>query len=63
MPAAALTRVLVTRQEAAELMAMSLDSFERYVQPEIKLVRKGRMRLVPISELERWKDRNAAALV
>ncbi len=41
---------------------MSLDSFERYVQPEIRLVRRGSMRLVPVSELERWKDRNAALL-
>jgi hypothetical protein len=38
---------------------MSLDSFERYVQPYVRLVRRGRMRLVPVKELERWAAENA----
>jgi hypothetical protein len=38
---------------------MSLDSFERHVQPTLRLVRLGRMRLVPIRELERWLDAHA----
>jgi excisionase family DNA binding protein len=61
--AVAPARLLLRRKEAAEMMAMSLDTFERYVQPEIKLVRRGSMRLVPVSELERWKERNASLLV
>jgi hypothetical protein len=39
---------------------MSLDSFERHVQPELRIVRRGRMRLVPARELERWLERSAA---
>jgi hypothetical protein len=39
---------------------MSVDSFERYVQADLSIVRKGRMRLVPHSELERWISNNAA---
>jgi hypothetical protein len=39
---------------------MSLDSFERYVQPTIWMCRLGRMRLVPIREIERWLDDNAS---
>jgi hypothetical protein len=40
---------------------MSLASFERYVQPEIRLVRRGTLRLVPVNELQEWLRKNAAA--
>jgi hypothetical protein len=53
-------RLALTRSEAAAAIGVSLDSFERYVQPELRLVRRGRLRLVPIRELERWLDREAA---
>ena len=51
--------ILLTRPQAAAAMGMSLDSFERYVQPEVKLVRRGKLRLVPVGELERWAVENA----
>jgi excisionase family DNA binding protein len=57
---AGLPRLALTREEAARSLGISVDSFERYVQPDLRLVRKGRLRLVPIAELERWLDRNAA---
>ncbi|MDX6588110.1 MAG: hypothetical protein QOI31_2583 [Solirubrobacterales bacterium] len=38
---------------------MSLDSFERYVQAEVRLVRRGRLRLVPVADLARWVERSA----
>ena len=38
---------------------MSLDSFERHVQPELKLIRRGKLRLIPLVELERWAIENA----
>ena len=37
-------------------LGMSLDSFERHVQPELRLIRRGKLRLVPVAELERWAD-------
>ena len=49
----------LSREEAALSLGMSLDSFERYVQAEIRLVRRGRLRLVPVRELEAWLVRNA----
>jgi hypothetical protein len=52
-------RIAVSRAEAAALLSMSLDSFERYVQPSIRLIRVGRMRLVPVDELRRWADEEA----
>lgn len=56
-------RLALTRAEAAEAIGVSLDSFERYVQPELRLVRRGRLRLVAVRELERWLDSNAARLL
>ena len=56
---APIPRLALTRAEAATALGMSLDSFERHVQPTIRLVRLGRMRLVPIRELDRWLDENA----
>ena len=53
-------RLALTRSEAAAAIGVSLDSFERYVQPELRLVRRGRLRLVPVVELERWLVREAA---
>jgi excisionase family DNA binding protein len=51
---AAKPRLLLTRIEAANTLSMSLNHFIRYVQPHLALVRTGRSRLVPVSELERW---------
>lgn len=49
-------RVALTREEAAAALGMSLDSFERHVQPDVRIIRRGRLRLVSIHELERWAD-------
>lgn len=54
-------RVALTREEAAQALGMSLDSFERHVQPHLRIVRVGSMRRVPISELQRWADESAEA--
>jgi excisionase family DNA binding protein len=53
-------RLLLTRQEAAATLSMSVDSFERFVQPELRLVRRGRLVLIPVAELSKWVERNAA---
>ncbi|MGI9091203.1 MAG: hypothetical protein ACR2GG_08885 [Gemmatimonadaceae bacterium] len=41
-------------------MGVSLDTFERHVQPTMSLVRLGRLVLVPVTELERWLAEHAA---
>jgi hypothetical protein len=60
---APIPRLALTREEAAASLGMSLDSFERHVQPTIRLCRLGKMRLVPISELARWLEDNAERTV
>jgi excisionase family DNA binding protein len=60
---APIPRMALSREEAAAALGMSLDSFERHVQPTIRLVRLGRMRLVPVSEIERWLEENAGRVL
>jgi hypothetical protein len=61
--AAAGSRLALTRSEAAAALGMSLDSFERHVQSELRIVRRGKLRLVPLREIERWLDENATRLM
>lgn len=55
-------RIALTKAEAAASIGMSVDSFERHVMPNIKMVRRGKIRLAPIAELERWVRENAEPL-
>jgi hypothetical protein len=52
-------RLALTRQEAAAALGMSINSFERHVQPELRLVRRGKLRLIPVREIERWLEDNS----
>ena len=56
-------RLALTRAEAAHALGMSIDSFERYVQPELRLVRRGKLRVVPVAEIERWLAENASRVL
>ena len=62
VPSQNVPRVALSRQEAAIALGISLDSFERHVQPELRLIRRGKLRLVPIAELERWANDNAESV-
>ena len=56
-------RYALTRQEASASLGMSVDTFERRVQPFIKVVPCGQLVLVPPAEIERWIRANARYLV
>jgi hypothetical protein len=51
--------IAVKLETAASMVAMSPDSFDRYVRPHIKVIRRGRVVVVPVAELERWCRENA----
>jgi Helix-turn-helix domain len=53
-------KLAYTKPEAAQLLSMSVDSLERYVLGDLRVIRKGRMVLIPHAELERWIAANAA---
>ena len=58
-PVAPVPRLALTRREAAASLGMSLNHFERKVQPDLKLVLCGQLVLIPVAELERWIQRRA----
>lgn len=62
-PVAAVERILYTRDEAATALGMSIDTFERRVQPFIKVVPCGALVQVPPEELRRWARENARHLL
>lgn len=58
--AAPIPRVALTPPEAAASIGVGEDFFSENVRPELRLIRRGRKVLVPITELERWVEENAA---
>src|SRR5205823_4133301 len=47
-------RLALSKVEAAEALGISVDFLEEHVMHELRVVRKGRRRLIPVKELERW---------
>ena len=54
-----MTRVCLSRREAAAALSLGLTTFEERVQPDLKVVRVGAKVLIPVFELERWTQENA----
>jgi excisionase family DNA binding protein len=52
----------LTPQEAADVLGVSRDFFDQHVRDDLRVVRKGRLVLVPWAELERWVDENSEGL-
>lgn len=46
--------VAVPKPTAAAMLGVSVDSFERHIQPDLRVIRRGRLRLFAVAELERW---------
>ena len=61
-PLAPVPRYTLTRREAAASLGISINHFERKVQPELKVVLSGQLVLIPVAELERWVQRHAHQL-
>jgi len=53
-------RLAVSPDEAAAILGVSRDYFDEHVIGELRVVRRGRRILVPLAEIERWVDENAA---
>jgi hypothetical protein len=52
-------QLLLRIKEAALILGVSVDTFERHVEPKVKVVRIGRIKLVPMTELERFSEDEA----
>jgi hypothetical protein len=47
------------RKSAAAALDVSVEYFDKYVRPEIPVIRRGRIELYPLAGLDRWLDDNA----
>ncbi len=56
-------RLTLSPAEAADSLGVSRDYFDEHVKPELRVVRRGRLVLIPLRELERWVEENAAAVL
>jgi hypothetical protein len=57
--AVSVPRIALTPPEAAAAIGVGPDFFDANVAPDLRLIRRGRKRLVPVAELERWTAQNA----
>ncbi len=53
-------RLALSINEACEALGVGWDFWHEHIEPEIRLVRLGRRKLVPVAELQAWLERNAA---
>jgi excisionase family DNA binding protein len=53
-------RLGLTLDEAAATLGVSRDTFDRHIRHEFRMARRGRCLIVPVSELQRWLDGEAA---
>lgn len=52
-------RLALSKLEAAEALGVGPDFFDEHIAPELRIVRRGRRRLIAVTELERWLAANA----
>lgn len=52
-------RLALNVREACQSLGVSWDTWKLHVEPEVKLVRLGARKLVPVTELQRWLDAHA----
>lgn len=52
--------ILVSKALAAKLLSISIDSFERAVMPDVRVVRIGRRVLFSVADLGAWVEAHAA---
>ena len=61
MSSAPISRLSLSPAEAAATLGVSRDFLDHHILPELRIVRRGRRRLIPVRELERWLDQHATS--
>jgi hypothetical protein len=62
-PRSVTPRLALRKSEVAEALGVSDDYLADHVWPELRLVRRGRLTLCPVTELQRWLEQNAARVL
>ena len=57
--AARVARLAFNKTEAAEALGVSVDFFDHHIAHELRAVRRGRRRLYPLAEINRWLEQAA----
>lgn len=52
-------RLALEIREACQVIGCSWDWWHEHVAGEVRVVRRGRKTLVPVTELQAWLDQNA----
>jgi hypothetical protein len=60
---ATVPRLALRRDEVAAAVGVSVDHFDSHVRHELRAVRRGRVVVYSVRELERWLERNAATVL
>jgi excisionase family DNA binding protein len=55
----AVPRLALSVSEACEALGVSWDTWRQHIEPDVRLVRVGRRKLIPTTELQAWLDRHA----
>ncbi len=56
---APIPRFALTIPESAASLGVGVDFFNESIRPELKVIRRGSKRLIPVAELQRWCEENA----
>jgi hypothetical protein len=60
---AAVPRIALRPEEAAEALGVSRDFFDASIAPDLRVIRRGRLKLYAVRELERWAEAEAARVL
>jgi excisionase family DNA binding protein len=47
-------------EQACAALGVSWDTWREHIEPDVRIVRLGRRKLVPVRELEKWLDEHAS---
>lgn len=52
-------KLALSIEETCAALGISWDLWDQHVRPEVRMIRVGRRRLVPVAELQRWLAEHA----
>ncbi len=56
-------RFALTPNEAAAALEVSRDFFDEHIASELRIVRRGRRRLIDVRELQRWLEHSSTTVL
>lgn len=56
-------RIALRPEEAAAALGVSRDLFDEKIASELRVIRRGRLKLYTVREIERWAEANAERVI